>query len=120
MRVTVTSWQVVVEEVGHGGPGGQEADAGHGGVEAEEGPHHHLEVVLGGGGRQLGGVQLEAEVPGVGRQGEHQRAALQQSWLQKKRAQQTGNGNVVAWTLKPLLWSNADKLNISEYSSAHK
>ena len=86
MRVPVTSWQVVVEEVGHGGPGGQEADAGHGGVEAEDGPHHHLEVVLGGGGRQLGGVQLEAEVPGAGRQGEHQRAALQQSWLQKKIA----------------------------------
>ena len=38
----VTSWQVVVEEVRHGGPGGQEADAGHGGVEAEDGPHHHL------------------------------------------------------------------------------
>ena len=42
MRVPVTSWQVVVEEVRHGGPGGQEADAGHGGVEAEDGPHHHL------------------------------------------------------------------------------
>ena len=41
-HMIVTSWQVVVEEVRHGGPGGQEADAGHGGVEAEDGPHHHL------------------------------------------------------------------------------
>ena len=44
-HTAVTSWQVVVEEVRHGGPGGQEADAGRGGVEAEEGPHHHLRLL---------------------------------------------------------------------------
>ena len=47
----------------------------------------HLEVVLGGGGGQLGGVQLEAEVPGAGRQREHQGAALQHAVVEL----QTGN-----------------------------